>query len=167
MSLVFYYRYSFLPMQSWCVMRSFDKDFPGFIKRKVFKKVATIKITLVLLLFFSLHCIDDNWGIGIRMDRCKNEFVRNLIGYSRWLLIILCSWPSSIFTERPHPYTKNGNSLLLWHFIHLSHLAAFRFSWWVSQFNSYNKLYGSIGNDTDCIGFNLFQFIGIVDWLLK
>lgn len=132
------------------VMRSFDKDFPGFIKRKGFqKRWAAIKITLVLfVLFFLCIALMIAQGVVLEWIGVKNEFVRNLIGYSRWLLIFLLFMAiiSYIYRATPSVHKK-------WKFItpggilstFLMAAFAFGFSWWVSQFNSYNKLYGSIG----------------------
>lgn len=132
------------------VMRSFDKDYPGFIKRKgLQKRWAALKITLVLLVLFLL-CIALMIAQGEVLEwlGIKNVFVKNLIGYSRWLIVFLLFmaiisyiyWAAPSVDKKWKLVTPGG---IIATFLML--LFAFGFSWWVSNFGSYNKLYGSIG----------------------
>lgn len=132
------------------VMRSFDKNHPGFTKRKgIHKRLAALKITLVLFILFTAGIVLMiaqkqvlQW-LGIQAN-----WLLNLINNLRWLFIafIFFSIVSYIYRAAPSVQKK-------WPFITpgsivstiLMLLFAVGFSWWVSSFANYNKLYGSIG----------------------
>ena len=132
------------------VMRSFDQNYPGFIKRKGLKRrLIAIKITLVLVLLFILCLIlliaqksVLSW-IGIDNPILTSAWVR-----IRWVLILLLVFLiiSYIYRHAPSVNVKwkliTPGSILA---TCLVVICTFCFSWWVSRFGAYNKLYGSIG----------------------
>ncbi|WP_346239428.1 YihY/virulence factor BrkB family protein [Niabella insulamsoli] len=132
------------------VMRSFDKEYAGFTKRKGIKKRLTaIRITLVLVFLFIL-CLALliaqasvlEW-LGI-----KNAWLAAVLGKARLVLIFLLIFIiiSYIYRHAPSVYKKwkilTPGSLIATCLVVICSLA---FSWYVSQFGAYNKLYGSIG----------------------
>lgn len=131
------------------VMRSFDKNYPGFKKRKGFKKRLTaIRITLVLVMLFIL-CLALlitqqsvlEW-LGI-----TNEFVAGLLGKARWLLILALVFFIISFIYRHAPSVDEKWKIITPGSVMATAMVVvgtLGFSWWVSQFGTYNKLYGSI-----------------------
>jgi len=132
------------------VMRSFDKDYTGFTKRKgIRKRLTAIRITLVLVFLFIL-CLALliaqqsvlEW-LGI-----ENEILAAALGKARWVLIILLLFfiISYIYRHAPSVQKKwkilTPGSIIATCLVIICSLA---FSWYVSKFGTYNKLYGSIG----------------------
>lgn len=132
------------------VMRSFDKDYTGFTKRKgIRKRLTAIRITLVLVFLFIL-CLALliaqqsvlEW-LGI-----ENEILAAVLGKVRWVLIILLLFfiISYIYRHAPSVHKKwkilTPGSIIATCLVIVCSLA---FSWYVSKFGTYNKLYGSIG----------------------
>ena len=132
------------------VMRSFDKTLPGFTERNgLAKRLAAIKITLVLFFLFIL-CIAllIARSVVLRWLGIENELVIQIINNLRWLLIVLLFFfmISYIYRAAPSidkkwriitPGSVTATVLML--------LCTLGFTWWVSNFGNYNKLYGSIG----------------------
>lgn len=132
------------------VMRSFDKDYPGFKKRKGIKKrLAAIKITLLLFFLFFL-CL----ALMIAQDSVlqwmgiENKILSAALSKVRWVLIFLLVFfiISFIYRHAPSVHKKwkliTPGSVLA---TCLIVIFALLFSWWVGKFESYNKLYLSIG----------------------
>lgn len=132
------------------VMRSFDKNYPGFTKRKgISKRLTAIRITAMLFVLFIL-CLALliaqqsvlEW-LGI-----KNEILVAVLGKIRWIFIFLLVFTiiSYIYRHAPAVDKKwkiiTPGSVLATCLVVICSLA---FSWYVSQFGTYNKLYGSIG----------------------
>lgn len=132
------------------VMRSFDKNYPGFAKRKGIKKrLVAIRITAMLFFLF-IMCLALliaqqsvlEW-LGI-----KNELLAAALGKIRWVLIFLLVFIiiSYIYRHVPSVHEKwniiTPGSVLATCLVVICSLI---FSWYVSQFGTYNKLYGSIG----------------------
>jgi membrane protein len=131
------------------IMRSFDKNYVGFKKRKgLQKRRDALKITLVLF-FFVILCIVllVLQGTVLKWLGVQNASVRNLLNMIRWLLIVILFFTSISYIYRNAPAVHKK-----WRFINPgSILAAFlmilftvAFSWWVTNFSNYNELYGSI-----------------------
>lgn len=132
------------------LMRSFDKRLPGFVKRKGFQKRGNaLKVTLVLDFLFIL-CIASlaaqksvlDW-IGI-----EQEWLKNLISSTRWLLIffLFLTIVSYIYRAVPSvnkkwPWITPGSVFATFFMVVL----ALGFSLWVNSFGKFNKLYGSLG----------------------
>jgi membrane protein len=111
------------------IMRSFDKNYVGFTKRKGFnRRVVALKITALL---------------GI-----ETPAVIAVIMNLRWLVIVLLFFFCISFIYRHAPSVQkkwrliNPGSIVATLLMLLMTLAL---SWWVSQFSRYNQLYGSIG----------------------
>lgn len=132
------------------IMRSFNKNYPGFRKRKELqKRLAALKITAVLfvvvlvsvLLLAGQSAVLKWLGIG-------NKTVREIIVNARWLVIVLLffSCISYIYRHAPAVHKKwkliNPGSILA---TVLMLILTVGFSWWVGRFDSYNQLFGSIG----------------------
>ena len=132
------------------VMRSFDKNYIGFKKRKIIqKRITAIKITLVLyiyimatlLLFIGQSSVLNFLGL-------ENKPLRWIILNTRWLIILLLMFAciSFIYRHAPAVHKKwrmmNPGSILA---TLLTVVLSLGFSIWVSYFGKYNQLYNSIG----------------------
>ena len=132
------------------IMRSFDKNYIGFKKRKGLQsRLVAHKITMFLYhFFFSSVLLLVARGAVLEWLGITNETVLAVINNLRWLIVILLFFAciSYIYRHAPSVHKK-------WKFINpgsivatfLMLLLTFLFSWWVSRFGNYNQLYGSIG----------------------
>ncbi len=131
------------------IMRSFDKNYIGFRKRKGFeKRIVALKITLIMfvIVFASILLLVAR-GTILNYLGIRNETVIIIIKNLRWLIIVLLFFTCISFIYRHAPSVEKR-----WKFINPgSILAAFLmilftmgFSWWVNNFSNYNQLYGSI-----------------------
>lgn len=133
------------------LMRSFDRKYIGFEKRKALhKRWVAIKLTCLLFLLF-LVCMllllsqssVLNW-LGV-----KNVFVKELIVYGRWIPILGLLFYSFAFIYRYAPATQkrwkllSPGALFATFFSILFYLI---FSTFVNSYGRYNVLYGSIGS---------------------
>lgn len=132
------------------IMRSFDKNYIGFRKRKGFqKRLVAIKITMFMyiIVFVSVLLLTGREFV-LEYLGVKNETARAIILNARWLVIILLFFAciSFIYRHAPAVHKKwrliNPGSILA---TFLMLLMTLLFSWWVGQFGQYNQLYGSIG----------------------
>lgn len=131
------------------ILRSFDKNYPGFGKRSGIKKrqialqltlVAFILIFLCILLLIAQDAVLSWLGV-------KNEILRLIITNVRWVILALITFyvVSIIYRHGPAHIKK-------WPFLtpgavfatSLMFIATFAVSFWVNNFSNYNKLYGSI-----------------------
>ncbi|HEU0063687.1 MAG TPA: YihY/virulence factor BrkB family protein, partial [Flavisolibacter sp.] len=132
------------------ILRSFDKNYPGFRKRKAFhnRKIALqltlivfVLVVLCLLLLIAQSAVL-KW-IGI-----KGLTLRSFIHNFRWVMIVVLMYliVSNIYRHGPAvakrwPLLTAGSvfatSLMI--------IATGLVSYWANHFNNYNKLYGSIG----------------------
>jgi membrane protein len=132
------------------IMRSFDKNYIGFRKRKPFhRRLVALGLTLILFgiviaatLLLVMHgALLKKLGIG-------TPWFRELIHNARWIFIILLFFYSISYIYRHAPAVHKK-----WpHLTPGSILATFLmlvftvgFTWWVNQFGNYNEIYGSIG----------------------
>ncbi len=132
------------------IMSSFNKNYPGFKHRTAFmERVIAIELTII---FFVIILISTTLlamqGQVLAWMGIENNFLRILIEIGRWLIFILLFFYSISFIYRIAPAVHKKWRLLnpgsiLATFLMLSFL--FLFSFWVTNFGSYNKLYGSIG----------------------
>lgn len=131
------------------IQRSFDKNYIGFRKRKGFqKRGSALRITMVLYVFvFISVLLLVAQGEVLRL-MVTNQTIRDIITYSRWIIIVLLFFicVSYIHRHAPAVHKKwrliNPGSILS---AALMLLTTLLFSWWVSRFGNYNELYGSIG----------------------
>ena len=132
------------------VMRSFDKNYQGFQKRKgLNKRWVALKLTLVLfslLLMYLMLLFTQgdilNW-LGI-----KDQIVKAIILSGKWLLILALIFYSFAFIYKYAPATQKRWRLLSPGAImatFLSILTTIGFSAFLNNFDRYNVLYGSIG----------------------
>lgn len=132
------------------LLRSFDRDYPGFEKRRGFHK-RRIALQLTMLVFFLIFiCILLLIAQAnvLRWLGVESAMWRNIIHNSRWILIILLTFwiVSFIYHHGPavakrwplfNPGAVFATSLMI--------VATALFSYWVNHFGNYNTLYGSIG----------------------
>jgi membrane protein len=132
------------------VLRSFDKNYPGFSKRKMLQK-RRVALQLTLICFFLIFlCIlllvaqsaVLKW-VGIRGVRLR-AVLENL----RWVLVILLTFYIVSHIYRHGPAVKKKWPLLTPGSVlatTLMIIATALVTYYVNHFSNYNKLYGSIG----------------------
>lgn len=131
------------------IMRAFNKNYPGFQKRKGLRtRLVALRLTIILfglLLGYLLLLVMQ--GALLRMV-VTNDTIREIISYARWGLMILLIFMAIglIFKFAPSVSKKwkvrsPGASLAT----SLSIIASVGFSIFVNIFGRYNALYGSIG----------------------
>jgi membrane protein len=132
------------------IMRSFDKNYLGFRKRKdIEKRLVALKITLILfvLIFASILVLIARDAV-LKWIGITNQTAIEIINNLRWLVIILLFFACISFIYRHAPAVQkkwrliNPGSILA---TFLMLLFTMGFSWWVNHFGNYNELYGSIG----------------------
>lgn len=131
------------------IMRSFDRNYVGFKKRKDFhERWVAIRLTFILfILFFVCILLLGLQGAVLRWLGLKNAFLIAAIHNFRWVFIVLLFFYCISFIYRYAPAVHKR-----WKFINPgSILATFLmliftagFSYWVNNFSNYNELYGSI-----------------------
>ncbi len=132
------------------IMRSFNKDFPGIKKRTAFReRIIAIELTIIffIIILFSTFLLAMQ-GQVLQWLGILDSNVRILISIARWIIFILLFFYSISFIYRNAPATHKKWRLLnpgsiLATFLMLSFL--FVFTFWVTNYAAYNKLYGSIG----------------------
>ena len=132
------------------IMRSFNKNYLGFAKRKgLYNRWMAIKLT-VLLFSVVLGCLVllVTQGVVLKWIGIKSATIRDIIYYVRWVLIFAMVFYSIAFIFKYAPAVKkrwklvSPGTLLA---TTLSILASIGFSYFVDNFGKYNALYGSIG----------------------
>ncbi|MEP6615873.1 MAG: YihY/virulence factor BrkB family protein [Ginsengibacter sp.] len=132
------------------VMRSFNRNYIGFEKRKgLHKRWIAIKLTALLysLLLVCLFLLVVQSSI-LSFVGIKNTTVKEVILYGKWIFIIGLIFYSFAFIYKYAPST-----LKRWRLVSpgaiiatfLSILSTIGFSAFVNSFGRYNVLYGSIG----------------------
>ncbi|MEJ7913301.1 MAG: YihY/virulence factor BrkB family protein, partial [Chitinophagaceae bacterium] len=131
------------------ILRSFDKNYPGFIKRKTLQKrrVALWLSFSIFLLIFTCLLLLIAQAVVLKWFGVEQEWLIAAIHHSRWVFIILLVFfsVSSIYRYGPAlkvkwPFITSGAVLATTLMILASTLVSF----WVNNFASYNKIYGSI-----------------------
>ena len=132
------------------VLRSFDKDYPGFEKRKgLHKRRVALQLTMLVffLIFLCLLLLIAQANV-LRWLGVESEFWRNLIHNSRWIVIILLTYFIVSFIYRHGPAVAKRWPLFSAGAVFATTLmvvATALFSYWVNNFSNYNTVYGSIG----------------------
>ena len=131
------------------ILRSFDEDYYGFIKRKGIETRRTaLKLTLIVfvLIFLCLFLLIAQ-GAVLQWLGVENYWVRTVIHNIRWIFIVLLVFYSTAVMYRHGPalakkwaYLTPGSLLATT----LTIIATVLSSYWVNNFSNYNKLYGSI-----------------------
>lgn len=132
------------------VLRSFEKDYAGFSKRKMLRKrgVALYLTLIVYTLIFVCILLLIAQANVLRWLGVESELLRNIIHDARWVFIILLTFYIVSFIYRHGPATAKKWPLLNPGAVFatsLMILATFLVTYWVNHFSNYNKLYGSIG----------------------
>ncbi|MBM3432147.1 MAG: YihY/virulence factor BrkB family protein [Bacteroidetes bacterium] len=131
------------------IMRSFDKNYPGFTKRKGWqKRFVALKITTMLYLFVigSVALLVAREAV-LRWFGVTDTYLIDLIDKLRWIVIVMLYFFCISFIYRYAPSIPkkwkwiNPGSILATGLMLLMTLA---FSWWVTNFAQYNQIYGSI-----------------------
>lgn len=131
------------------IMRSFDKNYIGFIKRKGLQQRAmALRLTLILFILFMISITAlVMQGKVLRWLGVKNQVLISIIHNLRWLVIVLMFFfaISLIYRYAPAVHKRwkliNPGSILAT-FLMIVFTAGF--SYYVSNFSHYNELYGSI-----------------------
>lgn len=131
------------------IMRSFNKNYLGFEERRgLRKRWMAIKLTVLifaLLLAYLLLLIMQGAVLNLLV---KSRDWKEVIFYSRWLLIILLVFFAIAFIFKYAPAVQKR-----WRLVSpgailttlLSLMASLTFSFFVNNFGRYNALYGAIG----------------------
>ncbi len=132
------------------LMRSFNKEYLGFQKRKGWHD-RWIAIRLTVLIFgLVLGCLIllITQGAVLKWFGLKSDFWLNLIAYVRWFFIVALVFYSIAFIYKYAPAVNEKWKLISPGAIlatFLSILSSVGFSYFVNEFGRYNALYGSIG----------------------
>jgi membrane protein len=132
------------------IMRSFNKNYIGFKRRKsMHERWVAIRLTFILfILFFACVTALIMQGAVLRWLGVKNSFWIAVINNFRWVVLICLIFFSISLIYRYAPAVHKR-----WKFINpgailatfLMIVFAIGFSYWVNNFSNYNELYGSIG----------------------
>lgn len=133
------------------IMRSFNKmEYIGFSKRNpLHERWVAIKLTLILYVIIILSiAVLVSRGPVLHWLGIESPVIRSVIYNTRWIVIILIFFLTISFIYRHAPAVHKK-----WKLINPGSLLAtimmitftMLFSYWVTNFGNYNKLYGSIG----------------------
>jgi len=131
------------------IMRTFEKDYPGFNRRKMLhKRRIALQLTLItfVLVFLCMALLIAQSHV-LKWLGVESEFWRNIIGDTRWILMILLTYFVVSFIYRHGTPVARKWSLLTPGAVFATALmiiATLGVSFWANNFNNYNKLYGSI-----------------------
>lgn len=132
------------------LMRSFNKNYIGFSKRKgLHDRWVAIRLTaLIFLLVLGCLILLITQGAVLKWMGVKNAITREIIFYVRWIFIVGLVYYSIAFIYKFAPAVQkrwkiSSPGTILATF--LSIMASFGFSYFVSNYGKYNALYGSIG----------------------
>ena len=131
------------------IMRSFDKNYIGFRKRKgLQQRWVAIRLTFILFILFFISIVAlIMQGAVLRWFGVKDAVTITLIHNLRWIVIVIMFFYSICFIYRYAPAVHkrwrliNPGSILAT-FLMIVFTAGF--SYYVSNFSNYNELYGSI-----------------------
>ncbi|MEO7265371.1 MAG: YihY/virulence factor BrkB family protein [Ferruginibacter sp.] len=131
------------------LLRSFNRDYVGFTKRKrIHMRGIALRLTIILfglLLAYLILLVMQGAFLKLLVS---NKDWREVIFYSRWVLIVMLIFFAFAFIYRYAPAVQKR-----WRFSSpgaifatvLSILASLGFAAFVNNFGRYNALYGSIG----------------------
>jgi membrane protein len=131
------------------ILRSFDKNYPGFFKRRTLQKrkvALLLSLTVFSLVFCCLLLLIAQGAVLVWLG-LENNWLIALIQNTRWIFIILLVFTSVSFIYRHAPALHRRWPLVTPGSVFatsLMVLATGLVTFWVNNFNSYNKLYGSI-----------------------
>lgn len=131
------------------VLRSFDEEYYGFIKRKGLQtRLTALRLTLIVFTLLTVGILLlIAQGSVLEWLGIQNKWLQFVIHTLRWVIIVLLVFYTTAFIYRQGPalakkwpYLTPG-SLLATTLMIIATLAS---SIWVNNFSNYNKLYGSI-----------------------
>lgn len=132
------------------ILRSFDKNYAGFYRRRTLSKRKTallLTLSVFILIFVCLLLLIAQ-GVVLQWIGIRSNILRIAISNARWLIILMVVFymVSLIYRNGPPlkekwPFFTPGSVVAT----SLMFLATFGVSIWVNHFSNYNKLYGSIG----------------------
>src|SRR3989337_1870790 len=131
------------------IMRSFDRNYIGFTKRKdLHERFVALRLTFILFILFFISMLTLIMQESVlRWLGITNTTLISLIHNLRWVVTILMFFFAISFIYRYAPSIHkrwklvNPGSILAT-FLMIIFTAGF--SWWVSNFSNYNELYGSM-----------------------
>lgn len=131
------------------IMRSFDRNYIGFTKRKDFhERMVALRLTFILFILFFIAILTLMMqGSVLRWLGITNTILIAIIHNLRWVVTVLMFFFAISFIYRYAPSVHkrwrlvNPGSILAT-FLMIIFTASF--SYWVSNFSNYNELYGSI-----------------------
>jgi membrane protein len=132
------------------IMRAFDKNYVGFRKRSGWeKRRIALQLTLILfvLMFISILLLVMQ-GAVLKKIGIDKAWLREIILNLRWIVVVFLFLASISFIYRHAPFIHKR-----WKLINPGSIVAttlmlvfiIGFSKWLNHFDSYHKLYGSIG----------------------
>ncbi|HKC37746.1 MAG TPA: YihY/virulence factor BrkB family protein [Chitinophagaceae bacterium] len=131
------------------IMRSFDKQYIGFTKRRsYYQRGIALKLTFILfILFFLCISVLMMQGAMLKLIGVKKSLLITIINDFRWAFIILLFFFSISFIYKYAPAVHKKWKIIspgsiLATFLMIVFTAGF--SYYVSNFSNYNELYGSI-----------------------
>ena len=132
------------------IMRSFDRNYIGFTKRKdLHERFVALRLTFILVILFFISMLTLIMQASVlRWLGITNTTLISVIHNLRWVVTVLMFFFAISFIYRYAPAVHkrwklvNPGSILAT-FLMIAFTAAF--SYWVSNFSNYNELYGSIG----------------------
>jgi membrane protein len=131
------------------VLRSFDKNYPGFRKRKIFHKRKTaLQLTLIVfvLIFICILLLVAQSAV-LKWLGLGGTTIRSVIGDVRWMLIIVLTYYIVSFIYHHGPAMAKKWPLFTPGAVFATTLmviATGLVTYWINHFSNYNKLYGSI-----------------------
>ncbi|MGB4844085.1 MAG: YihY/virulence factor BrkB family protein [Ferruginibacter sp.] len=133
------------------IMRSFNKNYIGFEKRKgLINRWIAIRLTsLIFGLVLGCLIILITQNAFLKWVGLKSSFWIALIAYIRWIVIIALVFYSIAFIYKYAPAVQKKWKLISPGAIlatFLCIMASLGFSYFVNSFGRYNALYGSIGS---------------------
>jgi membrane protein len=131
------------------IMRSFDRNYIGFTKRKdLHERMVALRLTFILFILFFISILALMMqGSVLRWLGITDTILISVIHNLRWVVTILMFFFAISFIYRYAPSVHkrwrlvNPGSILAT-FLMIIFTAGF--SYWVSNFSNYNELYGSI-----------------------
>jgi membrane protein len=132
------------------IMRSFNKNYVGFAKRKgLHNRWMSIKLTaLLFLVILASLILLITQGAVLKLIGIKSESILNIIYYVRWIFIVGIIFYSLALIYKYAPAVHKRWKLVSPGTIlatSLCILVSVGFSYFVNNFGKYNALYGSIG----------------------
>ncbi len=137
------------------ILRSFNREHPGFTKRNMIKQrwmgikmncVLILLLIVAVVLMVAQSAFFNKLLISLHMPHDFTRFIINLV---RWLIILISFFTiiSIIYTygpstEKRRKFITAGSTIAT----ALTILSTLGFSYYVNNFSSYNRIYGSIGS---------------------